>query len=32
LHPVWHDKAGTLAKYGIPVSRMREFEDDERVP
>jgi hypothetical protein len=32
LHPVWHDKAGTLAKYGIPISRMREFEDDERVP
>lgn len=28
----WHDKAGTLAKYGYPASMAALFEDDDRVP
>jgi hypothetical protein len=31
-HRVWHDKRGTLAKYGIPRSQGRLYEDDDRVP
>jgi hypothetical protein len=31
-HRVWHDKAGTLAKYGIPPSEAGQYEDDDRVP
>lgn len=31
-HRVWHDKAGTLAKYGIPRSQGRLYEDDDLVP
>lgn len=31
-HRVWHDKAGTLAKYGIPYSEGRRYEDDDLVP
>ena len=31
-HRVWNDKASTLAKYGIPISRIREFEVTSRVP
>ena len=31
-HRVWHDKAGTLLKYGLPLSDMRVVEDDDRVP
>jgi hypothetical protein len=29
---VWHDKADTLRKYGIPMSRAAEFEDDGLIP
>jgi hypothetical protein len=32
MHRVWHDKAGTLAKYGIPRSQGNLYEDDDRVP
>jgi hypothetical protein len=31
-HRVWHDKRGTLDKYGIPRSQSRLYEDDDRVP
>lgn len=31
-HRVWHDKAGTLAKYGIPYSDGWQYEDDDLVP
>ena len=31
-HRVWHDKAGTLAKYGIPRDRAGLFEDDDLIP
>jgi hypothetical protein len=31
-HRVWHDKIGTLAKYGIPPSEAARYEDDDRVP
>ena len=31
-HRVWHDKADTLRKYGIPLRRARDFEDDDRIP
>jgi hypothetical protein len=31
-HRVWHDKRGTLAKYGTPRSQSRLSEDDDRVP
>lgn len=31
-HRVWRDKAGTLAKYGIPASEASQYEDDDRVP
>lgn len=31
-HRVWHDKRGTLAKYGIPQSQRGFYEDDDRVP
>ncbi|MBO0712892.1 MAG: hypothetical protein J2P47_16590 [Acetobacteraceae bacterium] len=31
-HRVWHDKAGTLAKYGIPLDRADLYEDDDLVP
>lgn len=31
-HRVWHDKRSTLAKYGIPQSDRRYYEDDDRVP
>ncbi len=31
-HRVWHDKAGTLAKYGIPPSEAGQYQDDDRVP
>jgi hypothetical protein len=31
-HRVWHDKAGTLAKYGIPLSDAGLYEDDDLVP
>jgi hypothetical protein len=31
-HRVWHDKVGTLAKYGIPASEAGRYEDDDRVP
>jgi len=30
-HRIWNDKARTLAKYGIPISRIREFEVTSRV-
>jgi hypothetical protein len=29
---VWHDKRGTLAKQGIPLSSAYLYEDDDRVP
>jgi hypothetical protein len=29
---VWHDKIGTLAKYGIPPAEAGRFKDDDRVP
>ena len=28
-HRIWNDKARTLAKYGIPISRIREFRSNE---
>jgi hypothetical protein len=31
-HRVWHDKAGTLAKYGIGEDRASLFEDDDLIP
>jgi hypothetical protein len=31
-HRVWHDKAGTLAKYDLPPSAGHLVEDDDRVP
>src|SRR5215471_18655630 len=31
-HRVWHDKVGTLAKYGSPPSEASRYEDDNRVP
>jgi hypothetical protein len=31
-HWVWHDKIGTLAKYGIPPADADQYEDDDRVP
>lgn len=31
-HRVWHDKPGTLAKYGIPHSAGWQYEDDDLVP
>ena len=31
-HRVWHDKAGTLAKCGIPLDDANRYEDDDRVP
>jgi hypothetical protein len=31
-HRVWHDKAETLAKYGLPPSVTSLVEDDDRVP
>jgi hypothetical protein len=31
-HRVWHDKADTLAKYGLPPEDRRLVEDDDRVP
>ena len=31
-HRVWHDKAGTLRKYGLPPSAMSAVEDDDRLP
>jgi hypothetical protein len=31
-HRVWHDKIGTLAKYGIPQAEADRYEDDDRVP
>lgn len=30
-HRVWHDKRSTLAKYGLPESAARDYEDDDRV-
>ena len=27
-HRVWHDKAGTLAKYGLPLSAADHYDDD----
>jgi hypothetical protein len=29
---VWHDKAGTLRKYGVPLADADRYEDDDRVP
>jgi hypothetical protein len=29
-HRVWHDKIGTLKKYGLPLSMMPAVEDDDR--
>jgi hypothetical protein len=31
-HRVWHDKAGTLAKYGVSLSAADQYEDDDLVP
>jgi hypothetical protein len=31
-HRVWHDKIGTLAKYGIAPDRAPLFEDDDLIP
>ena len=31
-HRVWHDKAGTLAKYHIPLSAAGRYEDDDLIP
>ena len=31
-HRVWHDKAGTLRKYGLPLRAMSAVEDDDRIP
>ena len=31
-HRVWRAKRGTLAKYGIPRSQSRLYQDDDRVP
>jgi hypothetical protein len=31
-HRVWHDKVGTLQRYGLPLSAMGTVEDDDRVP
>lgn len=31
-HRVWDDKQETLARYGIPASQARDYEDDDRVP
>jgi hypothetical protein len=31
-HWVWHDKIGTLVKYGIPPAEADRYEDDDRVP
>jgi hypothetical protein len=31
-HRVWHDKQGTLRKYGLPLSDMHAAEDGDRVP
>jgi hypothetical protein len=31
-HRVWHDKTGTLAKYGIRPADADRYEDDDRVP
>ncbi len=31
-HRVWTDKAGTLEKYGLPLSDTYLYEDDDRVP
>jgi hypothetical protein len=30
-HPVWHDKIGTLAKYGIALADEGQYEDDDSV-
>ena len=31
-HRVWHDKAATLAKHGIPPDRAYLCEDDDLIP
>jgi hypothetical protein len=31
-HRVWHNKAGTLAKYSIPLDQAALYEDDDLVP
>jgi hypothetical protein len=31
-HRVWHDKADTLAKYGLPLAAAGRYEDDDLVP
>jgi len=31
-HRVWHDKWGTLARYGIPHNRTTRYEDDDLIP
>jgi hypothetical protein len=31
-HRVWHNKADTLARYGVAPARSGEFEDDDPVP
>jgi integrase len=31
-HRVWHDKIGTLLKYGIPPAEADRYEDDDLVP
>jgi hypothetical protein len=31
-HRVWHDKASTLAKYGIPEFEAAKYEDDDLIP
>ena len=31
-HRTWRDKAGTLAKYGIPFDQAAQFEDDDLIP
>ena len=31
-HRFWRDKAGTLAKYGLPLSAARDVEDDDLIP
>ncbi|MBV8243045.1 MAG: hypothetical protein JOY75_19875 [Hyphomicrobiales bacterium] len=31
-HRVWHDKASTLMKYGLPLPQAPDFEDDDRIP
>jgi hypothetical protein len=31
-HRHWHDKIGTLLRYGIPLAERNDYTDDDRVP